>query len=69
MVTNLRHYEALKNIHTSLSRVRSGLDTGIPTDLIAQDLREALYYLGTIVGEITTDEVLGNVFKNFCIGK
>lgn len=69
MVTNLRHYEALKNIHTSLSRVRSGLDTRIPTDLIAQDLREALYYLGTIVGEITTDEVLGNVFKNFCIGK
>ena len=41
----------------------------VPTDLLAQDLREALYHLGTIVGEVSTDEILGNIFRNFCIGK
>jgi len=69
LVTNLRHLEALKASCTSLSRVRSGLSDGIPTDLVAQDIREAIYNLGTIVGEISTDEVLGNIFRNFCIGK
>ena len=69
MVTNVRHYEALKHASDSLSSVRRGLDESVPTDLVAQDLREALYYLGSITGEITTDEVLGNIFGRFCIGK
>lgn len=69
LVTNVRHFEALKHVSESLDAVRKGLDDGIPTDLVAQDLREALYYLGTITGEITTDEVLGSIFSRFCIGK
>ncbi|MCR4849560.1 MAG: tRNA uridine-5-carboxymethylaminomethyl(34) synthesis GTPase MnmE [Bacteroidales bacterium] len=69
MVTNVRHFEALKHAHESLNAVQKGLDEGIPTDLVAQDLREALYYLGSITGEITTDEVLGSIFSRFCIGK
>ena len=69
LVTNVRHYEALKHASTSLDAVRKGLDEGIPTDLVAQDLREALYYLGSITGEITTEEVLGSIFGRFCIGK
>ena len=70
MVTNIRHYEALSRAATALGRVRDGLKVAtLPPDLIAQDLREALYHLGEIVGEISTDEVLGNIFRNFCIGK
>ncbi len=69
LVTNLRHVEALSSARESLLRVQSGLAAGIPTDLAAQDIRESLYYLGSIVGEISTDEVLGNIFRNFCIGK
>ena len=69
LVTNTRHLEALRNAATALDRVRDGLRTSLPTDLIAQDLRESLYHLGSIVGEVTTDEILGNIFKNFCIGK
>lgn len=69
LVTNLRHYEALAASRTSLLRAGSGLDDGIPTDLVSQDIRETIYTLGTIVGEISSDEVLGNIFKNFCIGK
>ena len=69
LVSNLRHYEALRHASESLTAVRQGLDNQIPTDLVAQDLREALYHLGTITGEITTDEVLGSVFSRFCIGK
>lgn len=69
LVTNVRHYEALKHASESLDAVKKGLDDGIPTDLVAQDLREALYYLGSITGEITTDEVLGSIFSRFCIGK
>lgn len=69
MVTNVRHFEALKHANESLLAVQNGLEEGIPTDLVAQDLREALYYLGSITGEITTDEVLGSIFSRFCIGK
>jgi tRNA modification GTPase len=69
LVTNLRHVEALSSARESLLRVQSGLASGIPTDLAAQDIRESLYYLGSIIGEISTDEVLGNIFRNFCIGK
>ena len=69
LVTNQRHAQALSDARTSLLRVRDGLATGLPTDLAAQDIREAIYHLGSIVGEISTDEVLGNIFRNFCIGK
>ena len=69
LVTNIRHIEALTKSHEALARVKSGLADGIPTDLVAQDIREALYYIGSIVGEISTDEVLGVIFSRFCIGK
>ena len=74
LVTNLRHYEALRKSEAPLRRVLSGLGatdhgTPLPPDLIAQDLREALHYIGSIVGEISTDEVLGSIFREFCVGK
>ena len=69
LVTNQRHVQALTDARTSLLRVRDGLASGLPTDLAAQDIREVIYHIGSIVGEISTDEVLGNIFANFCIGK
>ena len=69
IVTNARHYEILKNAHEAISRVLTGLDSGITNDFLAQDIRECLHYLGEITGEITNNEVLGHIFKNFCIGK
>ncbi len=69
IVTNLRHYEALRNAHEAIVRVQGGLASGLSGDLLAQDLRECLGYLGEITGQITSDEVLGNIFAHFCIGK
>ncbi|NJO68846.1 MAG: tRNA uridine-5-carboxymethylaminomethyl(34) synthesis GTPase MnmE [Bacteroidetes bacterium] len=69
VVTNIRHYEALQLAQQSVMRVFEGLENHISTDLIAQDLREVLFHIGEITGEITNDEVLGNIFRNFCIGK
>ena len=69
LVTNQRHVQALTDARTSLLRVREGLASDLPTDLAAQDIREAIYHIGSIVGEISTEEVLGNIFRNFCIGK
>jgi tRNA modification GTPase len=69
IITNVRHYEALVRALSAMKRATDGLSDGLPGDLLAQDIREALHYLGEITGEITTDEVLGNIFKNFCIGK
>ncbi len=69
IVSNIRHYEALKNALAAVQRVDSGLQSGISAEFISQDIRECLHYLGEITGEITTDEVLGNIFKNFCVGK
>lgn len=69
IVTNARHYEILKNAHEAILRVLNGLDNRITGDFLAQDIRECLIYLGEITGEITTHEVLGHIFKNFCIGK
>jgi len=69
VISNLRHYNALKSASESLSRASEGLMSSLPTDLLAQDIREVLHYLGEITGEVTTDEILGNIFKNFCIGK
>lgn len=69
IITNARHYEALEKASEALQRAIDGLNSGITGDFLAQDIRETLHYLGEITGEITTDEVLGNIFKNFCIGK
>jgi tRNA modification GTPase len=69
IITNTRHYEALYHVSESLDRIESGLNNNIPEDLIAIDIRQAIHYLGEITGEITTDEILKNIFKNFCIGK
>jgi len=69
IVTNLRHYNALQECSESLYRVIQGLEENLPEDLIAMDLRQAIHYLGEITGEISTDEIMGNIFRNFCIGK
>ena len=69
IINNIRHFEALQKSAEALERAKTGLDTGISNDFLAQDIREVLHYLGEITGEITTDEILGNIFKNFCIGK
>lgn len=69
LVSNIRHYQALMDAQIALDRVEDGLASGLATDLVAQDIREALYHLGSIVGEINTEEVLGNIFGKFCIGK
>lgn len=69
LISNERHHQALRSAATSLLAVRSGLQIGVPTDLLAEDLREALSTLGSITGEITHTEVLNNIFANFCIGK
>ena len=69
IVSNSRHYESLSRASESLSRVHEGLQTNLPADLISQDIRETLYHLGTITGEITTDDILSQIFSKFCIGK
>ena len=69
IVTNARHYEALKNVSDSLGRVLDGFRDGIPTVLIATDVRQSIYYLGQITGRITPDDILGEIFSKFCIGK
>ncbi|MCR9012514.1 tRNA uridine-5-carboxymethylaminomethyl(34) synthesis GTPase MnmE [Gabonibacter chumensis] len=69
IVSNVRHYEALIHALEAIRRVTTALDTTLSGEFISQDIRECLHYLGEITGEITTDEVLGNIFKNFCIGK
>ena len=69
LVTNARHAQALRDAAASLLAVSDGLDRRLPGDLLAEDLRAALASLGTITGEITTDEVLGEIFGRFCIGK
>ena len=69
LVTNLRHYEALTAAARDLTAVQTALDTAVPTDFIAEDLRSALSHLGSITGEVSADEVLGEIFGRFCIGK
>lgn len=69
VVSNIRHYEALTLAYQSIQRVVEGLKTGISGDFLAQDIRECLHYLGEITGEISTNEILGHIFKHFCIGK
>lgn len=69
IVNNVRHYEALVNARRAIVRVVEGLDTQISGDLLSQDIRECMHYLGEITGQISTDEILGNIFSKFCIGK
>lgn len=69
IVTNTRHYDSLLKALEEVSKVKDGLDTGLSGDLMAIDIRQALYYFGEITGEITNDDLLGNIFANFCIGK
>lgn len=69
IVTNMRHYEALSNALLAIQRVVSGLNESISSDFLAQDIRECMHYLGEITGQISTDEILGNIFSKFCIGK
>lgn len=69
VVSNIRHYEALSQTLTEIENIQNGLSLGISSDLLAIDIRQALYHLGTITGEVTNDEVLGNIFSKFCIGK
>jgi len=69
MVTNLRHYQGLKQTDEALSRVLTGMDSSITGDFLAMDIRQALHYLGEITGQVTTDDLLANIFSKFCIGK
>jgi tRNA modification GTPase len=69
IVTNSRHYSALTSCSRALIRAEEGISENLPFDLVAMDIRQATYYLGEITGAITPDEILGNIFRNFCIGK
>lgn len=69
IITNLRHYEALEKALAAIQRVIEGLELSISGDFLAQDIRECMHYLGEITGQISSDEILENIFKNFCIGK
>lgn len=69
LISNVRHVEALRQAAGSLEDAESGLQMGLTQELVALDIRHAVHFLGEITGEITTDEVLGNIFGKFCIGK
>jgi len=69
IVTNTRHYDSLLKALEEIQKVSFGLQSGLPSDLMAIDIKQALYYFGEITGEVTNDELLGNIFANFCIGK
>lgn len=69
LVTSLRHYQNLIQTHASLDRVLTGMSEGVTGDFLAMDIRQSLHYLGEITGEITTDDLLENIFSKFCIGK
>ncbi|MDY0160914.1 MAG: tRNA uridine-5-carboxymethylaminomethyl(34) synthesis GTPase MnmE [Bacteroidales bacterium] len=69
VLTNMRHYQAFKKAVEALERARIGISSNISSDFVAQDIREALHYLGEVTGAISTDEILGAIFSRFCIGK
>lgn len=69
IVTNARHYDSLIKALEEIQKVQHGMHSGLPADLVAIDIRQALYYFGEITGQVTNDELLGNIFANFCIGK
>jgi len=69
IVSNARHYHSIVNTLASLGEVQQGISDCLLTDLIASDIRTALHYLGEITGAVTTEDILGNIFGKFCIGK
>jgi tRNA modification GTPase len=69
IVTNTRHYDSLLKALEEITKVRFGLEQGLPSDLMAIDIKQALYHFGEITGQVSNDELLGNIFANFCIGK
>jgi tRNA modification GTPase len=69
IITNARHYHALKEVEKSLEEIKMGLDNKLPGDLLALDIRRCLHYLGEITGEITNEDQLDYIFSKFCIGK
>ena len=69
LVTNARHYESLLHTQDSLGKAIEGLNSGVSGDFLAMDIRQSLHHLGMIVGEISTDDLLENIFSRFCIGK
>ena len=69
IVTNARHVEALQKAHADLLKVKEGMDSNVTGDFLAMDIRQVLHHLGSITGEISSDDLLGNIFANFCIGK
>lgn len=69
IVTNARHYDALLKALEEIQKVKNGIETGLSGDLLAIDIRQALYHFGEITGQVSNDELLGNIFANFCIGK
>lgn len=69
IISNLRHFEALEYASIELTKVKDGLNNNLSGDFLAMDIRQVLHHIGTITGEISSDELLGNIFANFCIGK
>jgi tRNA modification GTPase len=69
IVSNIRHYESLSKTLSSIKNIEAGLKDQLPTDLLSTDIRSALHFLGEITGEITNEDILGNIFSKFCIGK
>ena len=69
IITNVRHYDCLLRAREAIQRVVPALQSGVSGDLVSQDIRECLYHLSDIAGEVTTDDVLSTIFRNFCIGK
>ena len=69
VISNLRHFEALEMASIELQKVKEGLENKLSGDFLAMDIRQVLFHIGSITGDISSDELLGNIFTNFCIGK
>ena len=69
IVSNVRHFDALTKTEVSLKSAKDGLESDVSSDFVAMDIRQAMYQLGSITGDISSDEILGNIFSRFCIGK
>jgi tRNA modification GTPase len=69
LISNARHFDALNRAYEDLMRVKDGMETSIPTDLIAMDIRQVINHIGSITGTVDVEEVLGSIFSKFCIGK
>ena len=69
VISNMRHYAALREAYTALTAACTAMDNGLPSDLLSEDIRRVVHHLGEITGEITSDDILQSIFSNFCIGK